>query len=82
MFFERRIFTKMYFFNDILKGIDMNQKKIIIADNIQYLRKYSKMSIEDLAEKLGVSRQTISKWENGKSYSDILNSAKLQDCLI
>ena len=29
---------------------------------------------ETLAEQLGVTRQTISSWENGKSYPDIHNA--------
>lgn len=34
---------------------------------------------EDLAESLGVSRQTISSWENGKSYPDIISVIKISD---
>lgn len=34
---------------------------------------------EDLAEKLGISRQTISSWENGRSYPDIVNIIKISD---
>lgn len=34
---------------------------------------------EDIAEKLGVSRQTISSWENGKSYPDIASIIKISD---
>lgn len=34
-----------------------------IADKIKKLRKDNNMTQEDLAEKLNVSRQTISKWE-------------------
>lgn len=35
------------------------------------VRKDNKMSQEDFAELFHVSRQTISSWENGKSYPDI-----------
>ena len=35
------------------------------ADRLYELRKANRLSQEDLAEKLGVSRQTISKWEGG-----------------
>ena len=38
------------------------------------IRKYRagmKLSQEELAEKVYVTRQTISNWENGKSYPDI-----------
>lgn len=40
---------------------------------LQKLRKGKGMSQEDLAEKLGVSRQTVSKWEGGTAYPDMLN---------
>ncbi len=36
-----------------------------IGKKITDLRKNNKLSQEDLAEKLGVTRQTISKWELG-----------------
>lgn len=40
---------------------------------LQRLRKERGMSQEDLGEKLGVSRQTISKWEGASAYPDMLN---------
>lgn len=42
-----------------------------IADRIQYLRKKKGMSQEELAEKIGVSRQAVSKWESRQSLPDI-----------
>ena len=45
-------------------------------------RKKSGLSQEEVAEKLGVSRQTISKWENGTSdpsTSNLIALAKLFD---
>lgn len=44
----------------------------ILATNIQTYRKKSKMTQEELANKLGVSFQAVSKWENAKSLPDIL----------
>lgn len=40
---------------------------------LQKLRKERGMSQEELGEKLGVSRQTISKWEGASAYPDMLN---------
>ena len=35
-----------------------------LGKNIQYLRKMNKLKQDQLAEKMGVSRQTISRWES------------------
>ena len=43
----------------------------MFADNLMELRKYHSLSQEELAEKVYVTRQTISNLENGKSYPDI-----------
>lgn len=42
-----------------------------IADRIQALRKTKGLSQEQLAEKVGVSRQAVSKWESEQSVPDI-----------
>lgn len=42
-----------------------------IADRIQHLRKIKGISQEELAEKVGVSRQAVSKWESEQSIPDI-----------
>ncbi len=44
-----------------------------ISKQIQYFRKRDNMSQEELAEKLHVSRQSISNWENERNYPDIHN---------
>ena len=36
------------------------------GDNLKRLRKFKKISQERLAEKVGVSRQAVSKWETGE----------------
>ena len=41
------------------------------AENLTALRKYKGMSQEDLAAAIGVSRQTLSKYETGESVPDI-----------
>lgn len=42
-----------------------------LGKRITEIRKQNNMTQEDLAEKFHVTRQTISNWENGKSYPDI-----------
>jgi transcriptional regulator with XRE-family HTH domain len=42
-------------------------------ENLQLLRKKHNLSQEDLAEKLNVSRQSISKWESGAGYPEMDN---------
>ena len=42
-----------------------------IADRIQYLRKQNGYSQEELADKVGVSRQAVSKWESEQSTPDL-----------
>ena len=43
----------------------------MFCENLSYLRKMNKLSQEELAERLDVSRQTLSKWETGESLPDI-----------
>lgn len=43
----------------------------MLSEKIYMLRKKSELSQEQLAEKLGVSRQAISKWESGISLPEI-----------
>ena len=44
---------------------------MILADKIIILRKKSGLSQEELAEKLNVSRQSVSKWESAQSIPDL-----------
>lgn len=48
-----------------------------IEKKLYQLRKLSGMTQEQLAEKLNVSRQTISKWEQGASVPDLGSMVKL-----
>ena len=41
--------------------------KMNMSDRIQYLRKTKGISQEELADKVGVSRQAVSKWESEQS---------------
>ena len=54
-----------------------------LGENLYGLRKKQKMSQEELAEKMGVSRQSVSKWETGTAYpemSKILELCKIFHC--
>ena len=42
-----------------------------LSDNIKKIRKDNNLSQEDLAEKLNVSRQSVSKWEQGIAYPEM-----------
>ena len=48
-----------------------------IGNKIMELRKKNGLSQEELAEKVGVARQTISKWELGETAPDIKQSKEL-----
>ena len=55
------------------------------GDNLKAIRKHHKMSQEKLAEKVNVSRQSVSKWENGEAYPEmhnILQLCKIFNCKI
>ena len=48
-------------------------------EKLMALRKKAAMSQEDLADRLGVSRQAISRWELGTTLPDAPNLLKLSD---
>lgn len=41
----------------------------MLSENIKIIRKSKGLSQEELAERLNVVRQTVSKWEQGVSHS-------------
>lgn len=51
--------------------------KNMININLHSLRKRHKLTQEQLAEKLNVSRQVIAKWEKGESTPDLYNSMNI-----
>ena len=57
---------------------DQNAKHNLAA-NLRYLRHRNRLSQAEVAEKIGVSRQAVAKWENGDSLPDILNCEALAD---
>ncbi|WP_296111957.1 helix-turn-helix domain-containing protein [uncultured Anaerococcus sp.] len=50
-----------------------------IGDQLKKARKDKNMTQEEVAEKIFVSRQSISNWENNKTYPDIGNVIALSD---
>ena len=50
---------------------------IKISENLRTLRIRERYSLEDVAEIIGVSRQSVAKWESGESLPDIEKCAKL-----
>lgn len=51
----------------------------MIGENITKLRKRYNYSQEEVAEKIGVTKQTIAKWESGESIPDVLHSNALAE---
>ena len=50
-----------------------------IGKKLKDARTNSGLTQENVAERAGVSRQTVSNWENGRSYPDIVSVIKLSD---
>ena len=53
----------------------------MICENIQILRKKRSLTQEALAELVGVTRQTIAKWESGESAPDLPLAGRLASAL-
>lgn len=57
----------------------MKNQNIYISRNLTVLRRLHKYSQEDVAEKIGVSRQAVAKWEAGDTVPDIVNCDALAE---
>ena len=64
-----------------MKGGKTKMDALKIGRYIQYLRKSAGMTQKELAEKLGISFQSVSKWENGESLPDTSLLLPLCDAL-
>lgn len=51
----------------------------MLSENLQELRKRFHFSQEDVAERIGVSRQAVAKWEAGETVPDLPNSIALAE---
>ena len=52
----------------------------MLSERIYKFRRKSGLSQEQLAEKIGVSRQAISKWESGTSTPELEKLLALSEC--
>lgn len=57
----------------------MKKQSNQISQNLTALRQYHKYSQEQVAEKVGVTRQAVAKWESGETIPDILNCDALAE---
>ena len=53
----------------------------MLKDNLFQLRKLQNMTQEDVAEKVGVSRQAVAKWETGETIPDLERARLLAQAL-
>lgn len=60
-------------------SITQEAQTMDIGTMIKKARQEKELTQEAAAEALGVSRQTISNWENGRTYPDILSVIKMSD---
>ncbi|MBQ3331091.1 MAG: helix-turn-helix domain-containing protein [Ruminococcus sp.] len=51
----------------------------MIASNIRYIRQQENLSQEEFAERFGVSRQSVAKWESGESMPDIMKCREIAE---
>lgn len=59
---------RVFYILGVEKGVDNN---LIFGERLKEEREKRSWSQNDLAERLHVSRQTVSKWETGKNYPNI-----------
>ena len=54
---------------------------MVFSEKLQILRKNRGLTQEELAEKLGVSRQAVAKWESSLVYPDIYNLIQISNLM-
>lgn len=54
---------------------------MVFSEKLQILRKNKGLTQEELAEKLGVSRQAVAKWESSLVYPDIYNLIQISNLM-
>lgn len=66
-----------YNYDTMLSGTEGAEMEF--KEKLQLLRTGMKLSQEELANKLGLSRQSVTKWENGQAFPDITNLIRLSE---
>ena len=54
-------------------GHERRDSLMKFGDNLKRVRKMRNISQEELADRLGISRQSVSKWETGENYPSMTN---------
>ena len=57
----------------------MKNMKNHLSMNLTALRKMNQYTQEEVASRIGVSRQAVAKWENGESAPDVINCNALAE---
>lgn len=66
---------------DVAQKSQIRKPSVDLGDKIQQRRISLRLSQDDLASRLGVTRQTISNWECGKTTPDAVALSRIATCL-
>lgn len=54
---------------------------LYLPENLKKYRLLKNLTQEDIAQYLGITAQSVSKWERGESYPDITFFAGISQCI-
>lgn len=57
----------------------MNLQKSNISWNLATLRRSNNYTLEEVADKIGATRQAVGKWESGETLPDLMHASALAD---
>ena len=57
----------------------MNLQKSNISWNLTTLRRSNNYTLEEVADKIGATRQAVGKWESGETLPDLMHASALAD---
>lgn len=82
-FYKKQQFLGSATTNFVVEFASRRGEKMKFCDKLLKLRKMNNMSQEQIADKLGISRQAVSKWESGLSIPDMekmMQLCKILNC--